>query len=152
MHSVLAAFDEAWNRHDIAGLEALLTDEVQWIVANGNCWRSKAKVSDAYFTLHRLLAAGSPMFTVRTQRVEVRMLGRGVAQGMATLMFGDGSNGGDTDGPGWHTRASFVMVREGSAWKISQFHQTMLDPGVEREDPIWGDAAKSQSSAATVGR
>lgn len=152
VRSVLAAFDEAWNRHDIDALAALLVDEVQWVVTNGNCWRGKAQVWEACFTLHRMLALGSPVLTVRTGRVEVCMLGAEVAQGMATLMFGDGSNGSDQDGPGWHTRASFVMVRHGGAWKIAQFHQTMLDPRVEREDPIWGDAAKSQSSAATVGR
>lgn len=82
------------------------------------------------------------MCHVTTTNIEVQFEPPQTALGMATLMFGDGSNGSDQDGPGWHTRASFVMVRRGGAWRIAQFHQTMLDPRVEREDPLWGDAAR----------
>lgn len=147
IHAVLAAFDVAWNRHEIRELKALLADDVQWIVSNGNCWRSRQQVCDAYSTLHQHLAPESPMSTVRTEHVEVQILDTKIAQGMATLVFGDGSNGVDQDCPGWRMRASFVMVRNGGAWQIAQFHQTLLDPSVQRADPLWGDAAgRTQSS------
>jgi hypothetical protein len=92
------------------------------------------------------------MSKVRTEHIEVRFLAAQVAVGMATLQFGDGSNVSDQDGPGWHTRASFVMTREGGAWQIAQFHQTMLDPRVQREDPLWGDAAQRQPGSASIPR
>ena len=142
--NTLVALDDSWNRHDIQAMAALLTTDVQWIVTNGNCWRSRQAVADAYCTLHQHLAAGSPMATVRTVHVEVQFLAAHTAIGMATLQFGDGSNVSDQDGPGWHTRASFVMTRAGGKWQIAQFHQTMLDPRVAREDPLWRDAAQRQ--------
>ena len=153
VRNVLAALDHSWNHHDIQAMAALLTTDVQWIVTNGNCWRGKPAVADAYFTLHQHLAADSPMSTVKTVHVEVQFLAAHTAIGMATLQFGDGSNVADQDGPGWHTRASFVMTRDGGGpWQIAQFHQTMLDPRVEREDPLWGDAAQRRRGSSGTSR
>ena len=153
MKNVLAALDHSWNHHDIRAMAALLTTDVQWIVTNGNSWRGRQAVADAYHTLHQHLAADAPMATVETVHVEVQFLAAHTAVGMATMQFGDGSNVADQDGPGWHTRASFVMTRDGGGpWQIAQFHQTMLDPRVEREDPLWGDAARRQRESDGTNR
>ncbi|MCU0866257.1 MAG: hypothetical protein MUC36_20930 [Planctomycetes bacterium] len=127
--------------HDVA-------DDVQWIVSNGNCWRGKQQVRDAYFTLHQHLAPGAPMVTVRTDHIELLLLDAKVAQGMATLVFGDGSNGADQDAAGWRMRASFVMVHNGADRRTAQFHQTLLDPAVQRADPLWGDADGGQPGSS----
>jgi uncharacterized protein (TIGR02246 family) len=142
VRTTLDRLEDAWNRHDIAGMQGLLTEDVQWIASNGNCWRNRQAVCDAYQILHAALVAAAepdPLATLSIEHIEVRFLSPQIAIGMATLKFG-----GSLPGP--RTRASFVMVMQDRAWRIAQFHQTALDPRVEREDPLWGSTDRRSAT------
>jgi uncharacterized protein (TIGR02246 family) len=139
----------AWNRHDIDALQPLLTEDVQWIVSNGNCWRNRQSVCEAYRILHAAIQGSSepnPLATLSIENIEVQFLSPRVAIGMATLRFG-GALRASTAGPQVpSTRASFVMDFTGLRWQIAQFHQTVLEPRIEQEDPVWGNTEPSSGS------
>lgn len=142
VRATLDSLEGAWNRHDIGDVGRLLTDDVQWIVGNGNCWRNRQQVCEAYEILHGAIAASSdqnPLATLSIENVEMQFPSSQIAIGMATLRFGGTLTTSSSGPPCPTTRASFVMIRCGPMWRIAQFHQTPLDPRVEREDPIWGN-------------
>jgi uncharacterized protein (TIGR02246 family) len=44
IRAVVSEFASTWNRHDMAGMHALDTEDVEWINVTGNHWRGKAAV------------------------------------------------------------------------------------------------------------
>lgn len=141
VRATLHALESAWNRHEIGEFHGLLTEEVHWVVGNGNCWRSRQAVCDAYETLHAAIAASSdpnPLATLRIDSIEVRFPTPQIATGIATLRFGTTPHASTTDASTDNTRASFVMISRGRSWQIAQFHQSPFDPSIERADPVWG--------------
>jgi uncharacterized protein (TIGR02246 family) len=44
VRAVVSEFARTWNDHDMVGMHALDTEDVEWINITGNHWRGKAAV------------------------------------------------------------------------------------------------------------
>ena len=131
VRATLAEVANTWNHHDIKAMCELLTEDVQWILSNGNVWRGKLPVYKGYDARHFILnpKTGKPsMGTLNIEDIKVRSVAPQVAVGVAVLAFTKGVGETDQEYPAWGQRGSFVMANRGGAWKIAHFQQVKLDP------------------------
>jgi uncharacterized protein (TIGR02246 family) len=136
VRAVVAEFASTWNRHDMPGMHALDTEDVEWINISGHHWRGKAMVYKGHDAIHRTMCAKSE---VRYESLTIRAIAPDVAIAVATIKVGPFTIPSGPVIPELKTRGSFVLVKHGDTWKIAHFHNTTVD--AEATDPVTWDAA-----------
>ena len=145
VRATLAELANTWNHNDMKAMRELLTEDVVWIIPNGNAWRGKQEVYDAHDYLHRILnpKTGKPsMGTLNIENIEVRSMTPQVAVVVAMLVFTNGVGETEQEYPAWGTRGSFVMANRGGAWKIAHYHESLVKGGL-----FLGERIRSSNSA-----
>ena len=145
VRATLAEVANTWNHHDMKAMRELLTEDVQWIIPNGNAWRGKQAVYEAHDYLHRLLnpKTGKPSTgRLNIENIEVRSMTPQVAVVVAMLVFTNGVGETEQEYPAWGTRGSFVMANRGGIWKLAHYHESILAPGLFK-----GERIRSSNSA-----
>ena len=135
VREIVAEFNKAWNSHDMKAMHALNTDDVEWINVTANHWRGNAVVLKGHSTIHRTIVAKTDM---SVEKILVRSIAPGVALAVATMKFGPTATPTGEVLPA-RTRGTFTMVKQGAAWKIAHFQNTIIDPIAEKHDPITWD-------------
>jgi uncharacterized protein (TIGR02246 family) len=133
IRAVVAGYAEAWNRHDIAALADILTDDTDWINIVGMHWRGKAAVlkgHDAYQgTFFRNTALD---FT----DVDVRPITQDAVVAVVTIKVGDFTPPDGQPRIGTQDRLSLVLAKRSDGWRIVHGHNTVIEPGAQRFDPV----------------
>jgi uncharacterized protein (TIGR02246 family) len=127
VRATVAEFAKNWNDHDVKAMCELVAEDVLWIVSNGNVWRGKEQVCQAYEQINQHLAANASMHPWSLELMEVRFLAPQLAVATARMRSGQ-------DGQAFHSRNSFVMAGSGGAWKIVHFHSTTILPIIVKND------------------
>lgn len=135
VRALVDEFANTWNRHDMAAMHELNTDDVDWINVVGHHWAGNATVTKGHVAIHKGMCAKT---TMSVESAKIRPIAPGVAVAVATMQFGPSL---DPDYP-WvvaqKTRGSFTMVKRDGTWKIVHFQNTVIDPKAENEDvPSW---------------
>lgn len=124
--SLAAAFEAAWNTHDMeVGLRKLLTDDVDWVNVDAGHGKGIGPIVEGHVRVH----AGKFKDSVLTvKNVEVAVLKPDVALVHVSWgIRGDRNNDGTPREPreGLFT---WVTVKDAGAWKIRASHNTNRTP------------------------
>ena len=138
VRAIVSEFANTWNRHDMQAMHELNTEDVEWINVSGHHWRGNAAVSTGHDAIHRTIFAKTDM---SIQDTAIRAIAPGVAIAVATMTFGPVIIPSGEERSELKTRGSFILVKHDGTWKIAHFHNTSVDPGVERHDPVTWDAS-----------
>jgi uncharacterized protein (TIGR02246 family) len=121
IRALAAAFESAWNAHDMKAFGQLLTEDVDWVNVDAGHGKGRDPVEQGHARVH----AGKFKDSVITVKgVEVALLKPDVALVYVTWgIRGDRNNDGTPREPreGLFT---WVTVKDGGAWKIRASHNT----------------------------
>lgn len=131
--ALIAAYEDAWNRHDMAAMGALLAEDVEWVNIVGMAWRGRAAVRSAHAAFHAGMFRDVPM---RVVDARVRTLAPGVMTAVATIAMGDFTSPDGRLYSGTRDRLSLVLVRRDGSWLIGHGHNVVVDPVAEPFDPV----------------
>jgi uncharacterized protein (TIGR02246 family) len=127
IRAVLAAYQEAWNRHDMAAWGRLFTDDVDYVNRAGGHWEDNAANVAAHTAIHEALARQSQKMTWSATVQKIRFLAEGVALVHATwnwpgVISAEGQGAKDLSGI-----MSLVLVKQDGRWLIRSLHNTVAD-------------------------
>jgi uncharacterized protein (TIGR02246 family) len=139
IRAVLNGYADAWNRHDMDAMAELFADDAHWVNIVGMHWPGKAAVVKAHEAYHRTFFQTTD---IRIADVEIRFIAPGVAAAVVLLKVDpftppDGVLRRESD-----NRLSFILTNQGGRWLIAHGHNTVIDPGAQRFDPVktgWPD-------------
>ena len=119
--ALAAAFENAWNRHDMSRLGELVTEDVDWVTVAGSRLLGSAKVQ----AVHEQLHAGALAHTTWGNDAHSVAL---VAPGVALLHLSwtvQGERQGDgTTRPPRRGLFSWLLVDSDGQWRIRAAHAT----------------------------
>jgi uncharacterized protein (TIGR02246 family) len=121
---VVRALQDAWNAADGAAFAAPFADDADFVNVHGLHARGRDVIAQGHEGIFRSIYAGS---TVRYEIEGARLLRDGVAlvHLHATLRVPAGPMAGEHE-----ARPSMVLTRDGGAWRIASFHNTVIQaPG-----------------------
>ena len=119
--ALAAAFESAWNTHDMKAFGQLLTNDVVWINVDAGRGTGREMVEGGHARVHANKFKDS---VITVKNVEVALLKADIALVyVAWGLRGDRDNDGKAREPreGLFT---WVTVKEGDAWKIRSSHNT----------------------------
>jgi uncharacterized protein (TIGR02246 family) len=136
IRSVASAFVDSWNRHDMAAMHQLNTDDVEWINITGNHWRGNDVVYKGHDTIHRTIFSKT---NARIDDLLPRAIAPGAAIAVAAMAFGPALMPSGETVAEVKSRGSFVLVKRDTRWEIVHFHNTIMDAEAQLHDPVtWG--------------
>src|ERR1700677_5095857 len=122
------ALQDAWNRGDAAGYASQFTDDADFVAWNGTYGRGRRAIEDGHQRLFEGPLGGSRMVLVdddgaesappeslRVVRPDVAIM---VISGVVTLA------GQSATGPDHESVQTFVLIKNGSSWRVAAFHNT----------------------------
>ena len=122
------ALQDAWNRGDAVGYASLFTDDANFVAWNGTYGRGRQAIEDGHRRLFDGPLAGSRMLLVEAVDAEsappgsLRFVRPDVAimviSGVVTLA------GQSATGPDHESVQTFVLIKNGSRWRVTAFHNT----------------------------
>jgi uncharacterized protein (TIGR02246 family) len=136
VRALVNEFANTWNRHDMKAMHELDTEDVEWINVAGHHWRGKATVYKGHDAIHKGMVAKTNM---SVESATIRSIAPTVAVAVATMQFGPSLDPRFPVLPAAKSRGSFTMVKRDGIWKIVHFHNTIIDPKTENNDPITWD-------------
>ena len=122
-NSALASqFEKAWNTHDMRFLDAIVTDDIDWVNVDGGRGRGREAIVGGHARVH-----GTPKFKdskLTIRRVEVAALRPDVAVVHVYWgMQGDRDNDG-TARPPRDGVFTWLTVNDGKSWRIRASHNS----------------------------
>lgn len=122
--AVLAAFENAWNTHDMNKFAALFTADADWVNIRGARWVGIDKIKSEHVAVHdRFYSKSKFSFS----DVKIRMLSKDVAVIHAKETV-TGSDVPKQAGIADDSQLSLVVVRRGKKWLIANGHNTNVAP------------------------
>jgi uncharacterized protein (TIGR02246 family) len=126
IQAIEARWQDGWNRHDIAALADLFTEDADFVTVIGRWCKGKKDFYDYHLLLHKVMFKDSVWETTDTQ---IRFLKPDVAIVHANWGITGDRNADGTPRPnsrdGIFTQ---VMVKENGEWKISASQNTNIVP------------------------
>lgn len=119
--ALAAAFESAWNTHDMKAFGRLLTEDVVWINVDAGKGVGREQVEGGHAKVHANKFKNS-VITVKS--VEVQPLKSDVA-----LVYVNWGLRGDTDNDGTPRQPreglfTWVTLKQGAQWKVRSSHNT----------------------------
>jgi len=144
IRTVVAGYADAWNRHDVAALANLLTDDADWINIVGMHWRGRAAVLKGHDVYHRTFFRNTPLdFT----DIDLRPVTQDAVIAVVTIKVGDFTPPDGQPRIGTQDRLSLVIAKGPGGWRIVHGHNTVIEPGAQQFDPVnnsWDPAGKAE--------
>jgi uncharacterized protein (TIGR02246 family) len=133
IREVLKGYGDAWNRHDMKALAELFDDDAHWVNIVGMHWPGKAAVVRGHEAFHRAFFQTTD---IEIADVQIRAIAPGVAAVVLLLKVGpftppDGVPRAESD-----DRLSLILTSHDARWRIAHGHNTVIDPGAQRFDPV----------------
>lgn len=120
--ALAAEFEKAWNTHDMRFLDAIVTDDIDWVNVDGGRGRGREAIVGGHARVH-----GTPKFKdskLIVRRVEVAALRPDVAVVHVYWgMQGDRDNDG-TARPPREGLFTWLTVNDGKSWRVRASHNT----------------------------
>jgi uncharacterized protein (TIGR02246 family) len=130
----------AWNRHDMKALGDVFADDAQWVNIVGMHWRGKTAVVAAHTAYHRTFFQTTG---VDMADIESREIAPGVAAAVILLKVDPFTPPDGITRPRSEDRLSLILTKQAGRWLIAHGHNTVIDPGAQRFDPVrtgWPEA------------
>jgi ketosteroid isomerase-like protein len=141
VRKVIAGFATTWNRHDLDAFGKLFAPDADFVNVAGVLWTGRQTIQAQHAYSHGVIPANSPGFseedrryygifknsTLKFDRIDVRLLGNGVAIAHANWeLLGDGR----TQNP---RRGVFIFVttRQSLGWLIAAAQNTEINRAVK---------------------
>jgi uncharacterized protein (TIGR02246 family) len=140
IQAVIHGYGEAWNRHDMKALAELFTDDAHWVNIVGMHWPGKTAVVGAHEAFHRTFFQTTD---IEIADLEIRALAPAVAAAVVRLKVGPFTPPDGILRPTADNCLSLILTNQGGQWRIAHGHNTVIDPGAQRFDPVktgWPDA------------
>ena len=120
--ALTAGFEKAWNTHDMRFLDAIVTDDIDWVNVDGGRGRGRQAIVGGHARVHATPKFKDSQLSVR--RVEVAALRPDVAVVHVYWgMQGDRDNDG-TARPPREGVFTWVTVNDGKSWRIRASHNS----------------------------
>jgi uncharacterized protein (TIGR02246 family) len=144
IRAFVAGYAEAWNRHDMAALADSLADDADWINIVGMHWRGKAAVVKAHDAYHRTFFRNTALdFT----DIDLRAIAPDAVVAVVTIRVGNFTPPDGKPRIGTQDRLSLVITKRSGGWRIVHGHNTVIEPGAQRFDPVnsnWDPTASAE--------
>ncbi len=121
-----------WNRHDMDGFGALLTEDCEWVNVVGAYWPTKAAIMKALRVYHATMFKDVGQH--ETSR-SVSEIAPGVAIGIVTFTMDDYKTPDGRVMRGVENRLTYIMVKQDGRWLVRSGHNTTIDPIAVAHDP-----------------
>jgi uncharacterized protein (TIGR02246 family) len=139
--SVVIAYCEAWNDHDMKALAELFVDDAQWINIVGMHWPDKPAVVAGHAAYHRTFFRTTG---IEMADMKITEISPDVAAAVILLKVGPFTPPDGITRPSSEDRLSLILTKRSGRWLIAHGHNTVIDHGAQRFDPVrtgWPDAA-----------
>jgi uncharacterized protein (TIGR02246 family) len=140
VRDVAHRYCDAWNKHDMTALAELFDADAQWINIVGMHWRGKAAAVAGHEAYHRTFFRATE---VEMADVRITGIAPGVAAAVLLLKVGPFTPPDGIARPESQDRLSLIVAKRSGRWLIAHGHNTVIDPGAQRFDPVragWPDA------------
>ena len=139
IRAVVTAYCDAWNRHDMDALAELFTDDAQWVNIVGMHWPGRTAIVAAHNAYHRTFFKTTE---IEAAEIEIGKVAPAVATAVVLLKVGAFTPPDGIARPKSDNRLSLILARRAGRWTIAHGHNTVVDAGAQRFDPIktgWPD-------------
>lgn len=120
--ALAAEFEKAWNTHDMRFLDAIITDDIDWVNVDGGRGRGREAIVGGHARVHATPKFKDSRMVIR--RVEVAALRPDVAVVHVYWgMEGDRDNDG-TARPPRDGLFTWLTVYDGKSWRIRASHNS----------------------------
>ncbi len=133
IRTVVKEYGAAWNRHDMAALAELFTDDAHWINIVGMHWPGKSAVVTGHEAFHRTFFQTTD---IELANIEIRAIAPGVAAAVVLLQVGPFTPPDGARRPASDDRLSLILTKREGCWRITQGHNTVIDPAAQPFDPV----------------
>jgi len=118
--AMLARWEAAWNRHDMAAFASLFHDDGVWVLWTGAVWRGRRVIEEGHAEVHRTVFRNS----IQRERLEELTF---VGPDAAVVRFCS-TLAGDERAPGKvvRSRKFLVVTKRDGAWGIGWGQNTRL--------------------------
>jgi len=123
IREVARRWEEAWNRHDMAAMSALVSDDADFVNVWGMHWRGRAQIEREHAERHRTQFATSVW---RTRALRIQFLKPAVALVHLDWEMGGGRDPDGTPRPPRQGLFTWIMLKEPGRWRIRAAHNTYL--------------------------
>jgi len=132
IHAVLDGMIATWNRHDMDGFAALLSEDCEWVNVVGAYWPTKAAIMKALRVYH------ATMFKDVGQHETGRSVSEiapGVSISGVTFTMDDYKTPDGRVMHGVENRLTYIVVKQNGRWLVRSGHNTTIDPVAVAHDP-----------------
>jgi uncharacterized protein (TIGR02246 family) len=139
IRAVVKGYCDAWNRHNMKPFADLFTDDAQWVNIVGMHWSRRTAIAAAHEAYHSTFFQATEIEAVE---MEIREIAPGVAIAVVLIKVGPFTPPDGIPRPEGDDRLSLVLTRRSGRWRIAHGHNTVIDPGAQRFDPVkagWPD-------------
>jgi uncharacterized protein (TIGR02246 family) len=133
IRSVVREYGASWNRHDMAALAELFTDDAHWINIVGMHWPDTSAVVTGHEAFHRTFFQATD---IELADVEIRPIAADVAVAVVLLKVGPFTPPDGVHRPKSENRLSLMLNRRDGRWLIVHGHNTVIDPAAQPFDPV----------------
>src|SRR5260370_32805572 len=131
--AVVREYGAAWNRHDMAALAELFTDDAHWVNIVGMHWPGKPAVVTGHEAFHRTFFQTTD---IELANIEIRAIAPGVAAAVVLLKVGPFTPPDGAPPPARDDCLSLILTKREGCWRITQGHNTVIDPAAQPFDPV----------------
>jgi uncharacterized protein (TIGR02246 family) len=133
VREVIAAYEAAWNTHDMRALGKLFREDAECINIVGMHWRGRDAIEKAHAAYHATMFKDH---RIKTDAVEVRALGGGHAVAVVTTTNDAFTTPGGQVMPKAQNRQTYVLTKAADGWKVAHFHNVVVNAEAVKHDPV----------------
>jgi uncharacterized protein (TIGR02246 family) len=144
--AVLDGYQDAWNRHDMKSLAELFEDDAHWVNIVGMHWPGREAIVRAHDAYHWTFFRTT---RIRMADVQIRPIAPGVVVAVILLKVDAFTPPDGVTRPATDNCLSVILTQDGARWRIAHAHNTVVDPGAQRFDPVktgWPDSGRIEGS------
>jgi uncharacterized protein (TIGR02246 family) len=128
IQAVLAAYGEAWNRHDMQAWGRLFTDDVDYVNRAGGIWRGNAANVEGHTAIHAALKKQHQKMTWSATAERISFLSPDIALVHAAWKWPGFVLPSGAEAEDFHGMMTLVMVKQRAQWLIRALHNTVATP------------------------
>jgi uncharacterized protein (TIGR02246 family) len=132
VRQVAAAYEQAWNKHDMGALASLFTDDAEWVNIVGMWWRGLPEVKWGHQWIHEKLFQNT---AIHIDSCSVRLLTLETAASVVTWSKGSFVTPDGKQVPEGKDRMSLFLVKRAGRWLIVSGHNTTINAEAQQYDP-----------------